>query len=59
MNFIMAAVERDVEGEFLSALNTSLGRFVHKTLKEEQRECIRRIVWEKADVLAVLPTRFG
>ena len=55
----MAAVERDVEGEFLSALNTSLESFVHKTLKEEQRECIRRIVCEKQDVLAVLPTGFG
>ena len=28
------------ESEFLSALNASVERFVHKALKDEQRECI-------------------
>ena len=43
----------------LSALDASLEGFVHRTLKEQQRECIRRIVFEKTDVFAVLPTGFG
>ena len=46
----MATVERDVEGEFISALHTSLESSVHKTFKEEQRECIRRIVSEKEGI---------
>ena len=49
----------DVDGEFLRALHASLESFVHKTLKDEQTECIRRIVCKKKDVLAVLPTGFG
>ena len=56
----MAGVERgEEESEFSLALEKSLESFVHKTLKDEQRECIRRIVVEKKDVLAVLPTGFG
>ena len=43
----------------MSALNASLESFVHKTLKDEQKECIRRIVCHGRDVLAVLPTGFG
>ena len=32
---------------------------MNKTLKDEQIECIRRIVCHRRDVLAVLPTGFG
>ena len=59
MNSIMATAEASKESEFLSALNASLASFVHKTLKDEQIECIRRIVCYGRDVLAVLPTGFG
>ena len=55
----MAFDEASEESEFLSALNASLESFVHKTVKEEQIECIRRIVCHGRDVLAVLPTEFG
>ena len=44
------------ESEFLSALNISPESFVHKALKDEQIECIHRIVCHGRDVLAVLPT---
>ena len=44
MNSIMACDKASEESEFLSALNASLAHFVHKTLKDEQVECIRRIV---------------
>ena len=54
----MAAVVQDRESEFVLALDASLEGCVHKTLKEQQRECIRRIVCEKKDVFAVLPTGF-
>ena len=53
------ADEASKESVFLSALNASLAHFVHKTLKDEQVECIRRIVCHGRDVLAVLPTGFG
>ena len=33
--------------------------FVHKALKDEQIECIHRIVCHGRDVLAVLPTGLG
>ena len=59
MNSIMACDEASEESVFLSALNASLAHFVHKTLKDEQVECIRRIVCHGRDVLAVLPTGFG
>ena len=55
----MACDEASEESVFLSALNASLAHFVHKTLKNEQVECIRRIVCHGRDVLAVLPTGFG
>ena len=42
-----------------SLLNASLESFIHKTLKDEQIECIRRIVCHGRDVLAVQPTGFG
>ena len=59
MNAIMACDEASEESEFLSALNACPAHFVHKTLKAEQEECIRRIVCHGRDVLAVLPTGFG
>ena len=43
----MAVVAQDRESKFVSALAASLEGFVHTTLKEQQRECIRRIVCEK------------
>ena len=59
MNSLMASDNRSKESEFLSALNASLGSFVHKTLKDEQMECICKIVCHVRDVLVVLPTGFG
>ena len=55
----MASDDASEESDFLSALNASLESFVHKTLKDEQKECIRRIVCHRRDVLAVLPMGFG
>ena len=51
--------EASEESEFLSALNASLQSFVHKTLNDEQIECIHRIACHGRDVLAVLPTGLG
>ena len=59
MNSIMASDEGSIESEFLSALNASLESFAHKTLKDEQVECIHRIVCHGRDVLAVLPMGLG
>ena len=59
INSIMVSDEASEEIEFLSALNASLESFVHKTPKEEQIECIRRIICHGRDVLAVLPMGFG
>ena len=59
MNSIMTSDEASEESEFLSALNASLQSFVHKTLKDEQIECIYRIAFHGRDVLAVLPTGLG
>ena len=42
-----------------SFLNASLESFVHKTLKDEQIECIYRIACHGRDDLAVLPTELG
>ena len=51
MNSIMMSDDASEESEFLS--------FVHKALKDEQIECIHRIVCHRRDVLAVLPTGLG
>ena len=59
INSIMACDEASEESEFLSASNASLAHFVHKALKDEQLECIRRILCHGRDFLAVLPTGFG
>ena len=58
MNFIMTSDEVSKEIEFLPALNASLQSNVHKTLKDEQIECIHRIAYHGIDVLAVYPARF-
>ena len=47
------------ESGFLSALNASPESFVHKALKDEQIECIYRIVCHGRGVFAVLPTGLG
>ena len=59
MNSIMTSDDASEESEFLSALNASLESFVQKALKDEQIECIHRIVCHGRDVLAVLPTGLG
>ena len=59
MNSIITSDDASEESEFLSALNASLESFVHKALKDEQRECIHRIVCHGRDVLAVLRTGLG
>ena len=56
MNSIMTSDDASEESEFLLALNASLESFVHKALKDEQIECIHRIVSHGRDILAVLPT---
>ena len=56
---IMAAAEGDANSKFSAALTSPLKDFIHKSLTDEQTECIRRIVCLKEDVLAVLPTGFG
>ena len=43
---------------FFAALTTALDDFIHKSLKDEQTECIRIISLEEA-VLPLLPTAFG
>ena len=59
MNSIMMSDDASEESEYLSALNASLESFVHKALKDEQIECIHRIVCHGRDGLAVLPTGLG
>ena len=54
----MSAVEGDVNSGFSAVLTASLEEFFHKALKDEQKECIRRIVSLKEDVLAILPINF-
>ena len=55
----MTSDDASEESEFLSALNASLESFVQKALKDEQIECIHRIVCHGRDILAVLPTGLG
>ena len=59
MNAIMTSDEASEESEFLSALNGSPESFIRKALKDEQIECIHRIVSHGRDVLAVIPTGLG
>ena len=53
----MAAAEEDANSEFFAALTSSLEDFINKSLKDEQKECIRRIVCLEENISAVLPTR--
>ena len=46
-------------GDFKSSLADALKLFGIQTLKNEQRECLQKLVVEKRDVLAVLPTGYG
>ena len=59
----MATVEGDANSEFSAALTTCTSledlHVIHKSLKDEQTECIRRIISLEEAVLPVLPTRFG
>ena len=55
----MTSDDASEESEFLLALNASPVSFVHKALKDEQIECIHRILCHGRDVLAVLPTGLG
>ena len=55
----MTSNDASEESKFLSALNASPESFVHKALKNEQIECIPRVVCHRRDVLAVLPTGLG
>ena len=48
-----------MNSQFPAVLTASLEEFFHKALKDEQKECIRRIVSLKEDVLAILLTAFG
>ena len=59
MNSIMTSDDVSEESEFLSALSASPESFVYKALKDEQIECIHRIVCHGRDVLAMLPTGLG
>ena len=45
--------------EFSAALPTSLDDFIRKSLKDEQTECIRRIISLEEAVFPILPTGFG
>ena len=53
----MAAAEEDANSEFSASLTSSLEDFIHKSLKNVQKECIRRIVCLEENVSAVLPKR--
>ena len=55
----MMSDDASEESESLSALNASPESFVHKALKDEQIECIHRIVCHGRDVLAVLWAGLG
>ena len=52
----MATFEGDANSEFSAALTTSLEDLIQKSLKDEQTECIRRIISLEEAVLPVLPT---
>ena len=55
---VMATVEGDANNEFSAALTTSIEDLIHKSLKDEQTECIRRNINLEEAVLPVLPTGF-
>ena len=41
---VMSIVEGDANSEFSATLTTSLDDLIHKSLKDEQTECIRTII---------------
>ena len=47
------------EAQFTAAFASTSVLFFQKSLKEGQRECIRRIVCLKEAIIVVLPTGFG
>ena len=47
------------EDHFPKALTDRLAGFSFKSLKPEQRQCIRWLICVKEDVLVILPTGFG
>ena len=55
----MTSDDASEESESLSVLNAPSESFVHKALKDEQTECMHRIVCHGRDVLTVLPTGLG
>ena len=59
MSSIMTSDDASEESEFSSTLNASPESFVYKALKDEQIECIHRIVCHRRDVLTVLPMGLG
>ena len=46
----------DANSKFSAAFTMSLDDFIHNYLKDEQTECIRRIISLEEAVLPVLPT---
>ena len=50
---------REIQQGFFRCFTSSLEHFIHKSLKDEQTGCIRRIVYLEEDVLAVLRMGFG
>ena len=56
---VMATVEGDANSEFSAAFTTSFEDLIHKSLKDEQTECIRRIISLEETVLPIVPTGFG
>ena len=56
---VMATVEGDANSEFSAAFTMSFEDLIHKSLKDEKTECIRRIISLEETVLPVVPTGFG
>ena len=56
----LTMANRSVIRDFESSLEKALNLFPEiLKLKDEQRECLRRLLIENRDVLAVLPTGYG
>lgn len=57
---LRAMANRSVIRDFESSLEKALNLFPEiPKLKDEQRECLRQLLMENRDVLAVLPTGYG
>ena len=56
---VNASLESFVHRALESFVHKALESFVHKALRDEQIECIHRIVCRGRDVLAVLPAGLG